>query len=360
MRHVTFLWRSDAELDGVHLQLNRVTDKSNAAQGLMTRLSGSDVWSLTLSLPASYRGSYTFSEIPLGTLADCIPLLGTRWSPLENRLDPFNPSPPLYGRGTRQASILALDEAPAQPEWDGTGPRQSGRLVEDRRVVAGQERRVRLYIPAVGNSTPLGLLVITDAEVWLDRMRLPGAIDTAITSSRIRPFAILGIDNLDIPDRIAILGGRTGLVDDIAHHLVPRIRADHPELTWDGRERTVISGQSLGGVTALTAALTAPHVFGTVLAHSPSMWWRPDARRKPADLSERDTSWVTEHVLSAPPADVRVRLGVGSLEGPMVSHVERLHDGLVMAGVDSQLTVYSGGHDLAWWRGALLDDLCEL
>ncbi|MBE6477757.1 MAG: DUF3327 domain-containing protein [Propionibacteriaceae bacterium] len=359
LRSVTFVWRSGAELDGVHLQLNRVTDKSDARKGLMTRV-GEDAWALTLLLPATYRGSYTFSEIPRGMLAECLPRLGTRWSGLENHSDPFNTAPRLHGRGTLEASVLALDQAPAQDEWAGSVARPAGHLFCDSRVVAGRERRVRLYLPPVDRSRPLGLLVVTDAEVWLDRMGLLGAIDSATESGRIRPFAVLGIDNLDIPDRIAILGGRSRLVEETARRLIPQVRGDHPGPAWAGRERTVMAGQSLGGVTALMAAITAPDVFGAVLAHSPSMWWTPDARRRPADLTEHGASWVTRRVLADPPADVRVRLGVGSLEGPMVPHVRRLHDGLVSAGVDSELMTYTGGHDLAWWRGALIDGLAAL
>nr|WP_289305952.1 alpha/beta hydrolase-fold protein [Escherichia coli] len=71
-------------------------------------------------------------------------------------------------------------------------------------------------------------------------------------------------------------------------------------------------------------------------------------------LPENNTSWVSEQILSAPPKDVNIQLGVGSLEGTTVSHVQRLHQSLIAAGLESNLTVYAGGHDYAWWRGELL------
>ncbi len=66
---------------------------------------------------------------------------------------------------------------------------------------------------------------------------------------------------------------------------------------------------------------------------------------------------MSEHLLSAPPQNVRIRLCVGSLEGSTVLHVQQLHQRLLNAGVDSHYAIYTGGHDYAWWRGALIDGL---
>lgn len=63
-RDVTFLWRAGHPLQGVYLRLNRVTDKEHVAKGMMTALPATDIWTLTLRLPASYCGSYSLVEIP--------------------------------------------------------------------------------------------------------------------------------------------------------------------------------------------------------------------------------------------------------------------------------------------------------
>lgn len=54
----------------------------------------------------------------------------------------------------------------------------------------------------------------------------------------------------------------------------------------------------------------APETFGLVLSHSPSMWWTPERTSRPGLFSETDTSWVSEHLLSAPPQGVRISLCV--------------------------------------------------
>lgn len=357
---VTFLWRSVKRLLGVYVRLNRVTDKGNFAKGLMTHIPSSDIWTLTLRLPSTYLGSYSIIEIPQGTSPEVISQLGGRFSAFVGQADPLNKASCINVRGVVQESILALDQAPEQSEWDDARSTYLGVLTTSYPFVAGRKRRVRLYFPAVPSSEPLGLLVLLDAETWFDRIGVLGAIDVAINNGRISPLAVLGIDNIDESDRNAVLGGRCELVLDIATRLVPQLRADDPSRVWIGRSNTVLAGQSLGGVTALMAALHASGIFGSVLCHSPSIWWAPDRDKPPSIFTENDTSWVNEYVLSMPPKGVWVQLCVGSLEGSTVHHVQQLHQRLLTAGVDSDLTIYTGGHDFAWWRGALIDGLSML
>lgn len=49
-----------------------------------------------------------------------------------------------------------------------------------------------------------------------------------------------------------------------------------------------------------------------------------------------------------------VRGIAGRFDGPQV---KQLHEKLRAAGVESHCSVYTGGHDYAWWRGALIDGL---
>lgn len=355
---VTFLWRSAKPLQGVYLRLNRVTDKSYVEKGLMTALPSSDIWMLTLQLPITYRGSYSVVEIPQGTSATQISQLGGRFSPFVGKADPLNKTSGINVRGTKE-SVLALSLAPAQSEWSYPQDLAEGVTSTSYSFVAGQKRRVRCYLPEVVESKPMGLLVLPDAEIWFDHVGVLNALNIAVKNGRISPMAVLGIDNRDESDRAEILGGRSELVLDIARHLVPQLRANHSDTVWAGRSHTVLAGQSLGGVTAFMTALYAPDIFGTVLSHSPSMWWNPE-RKIPVMFTENDTSWVSEQILSAPPKDVRIRLCVGSLEGAMVPHVQHLHQRLSAAGVKSDLSIYTGGHDYAWWRGALIDGLTGL
>jgi enterochelin esterase-like enzyme len=357
-REVTFLWRSEEVLQGVYLRLNRVTDKRDVKKGLMTHIPSTNIWTLTLELPASYRGSYSFIEIPPEMPQEDISQLGGRFSPLPGQPDPFNKTSEINIRGFGE-SVLSLDLAPGQTEWDDTSHTCSGVLSTSYSFVAGHQRQIRLYFPGYPTSVPLGLLVLPDAETWFDRIGITRAIDIAITTGRIAPMAILGIDNINESDRVNILGGNKELILDIAGNLIPRLYKDYPDIVWAGRSNTILAGQSLGGVTALMTALYAPDIFGTVISHSPSMWWSPD-RNTPLMFTENDTSWVSKQVLSALPKDVNIQMGVGSLEGATVPHVQQLHQSLLASGLKSKLSVYTGGHDYAWWRGAIIDGLSDV
>ncbi|SUG13667.1 enterochelin esterase [Salmonella enterica subsp. arizonae] len=81
-REVTFLWRAAYPLQGVYVRLNRVTDKDNVTKGMMTQLPTTDIWHLTLRLPASYCGSYTMTEIPQETPDETVLQLGSRFATL--------------------------------------------------------------------------------------------------------------------------------------------------------------------------------------------------------------------------------------------------------------------------------------
>ncbi|MBL1465199.1 enterochelin esterase, partial [Klebsiella pneumoniae] len=82
------------------------------------------------------------------------------------------------------------------------------------RIIAGQSRRVQLYMPDVDVLQPLGLVVLPDGETWFDHLGVCAAIDVAINNGRIVPVAIMGIDNIDEHERNAILGGRSELITD--------------------------------------------------------------------------------------------------------------------------------------------------
>lgn len=145
--------------------------------------------------------------------------------------DPLNSTPGINVRGNAQESVLALDHAPAQEEWSGCRA-YAGQLFTSEHRLAGQRRRVRLYLPDVPVVQPLGLLVLTDGEIWFDHLGVSAAIDAAIRSGRIAPVAVLGIDNINARERVAILGGRRELVLDIAERLLPTLRANYPERRW--------------------------------------------------------------------------------------------------------------------------------
>ncbi|SCE20185.1 alpha/beta hydrolase, partial [Streptomyces sp. DfronAA-171] len=131
--------------------------------------------------------------------------------------------------------------------------------------------------------------------------------------------------------------------------LIPWAAARLP-LTTDPA-RTVIAGQSLGGLTAAWAALAAPHRFGNVLAQSGSFWW-PNGP---------DAEWLTRTIASAPRRPVRFRLSFGRQEWVALPAARRLRTALAEAGYeDAEYHEFNGGHDYLCWRTELAAGLPEL
>ncbi|MGV0327485.1 enterochelin esterase domain-containing protein [Corynebacterium confusum] len=59
---MTFLYHAESAPQAVHLNINRITDKSDFEVGLMCRVSGTHWWIRTLELAPMVYASYGFCE----------------------------------------------------------------------------------------------------------------------------------------------------------------------------------------------------------------------------------------------------------------------------------------------------------
>lgn len=332
---------------GVHVQINRVTDKHLYSRGLMDRIPGTDLWVRTLHLPPTARISYGFSEFT-GEAPTTSPRPGHHRA--ATLPDPLNPRP---------FSALIGPLAPAQEEWDD--PRDPlGQLSESVVQTPLGPRPTWLYLPEdPGPAEDLPLLIVFDAEVWRDIHPLPRALDNAVASGRLRRMAVLGVPMIDHADRMALLGAHEGFLDAVAGPLTSWAE-DHAATRGVRLTERVVAGQSLGGTTALSLMLRHPSAVDAVIAQSPSLWWEPDADVSPASLGERERDWLTSRFDRATPTKTRVLLSVGTLETTSVAHVTELHVLLSSRGIASEFTAVTGGHDFLWWRGELLRSLSAL
>ncbi|GAE78691.1 hypothetical protein JCM18920_209 [Cutibacterium acnes JCM 18920] len=113
--------------------------------------------------------------------------------------------------------------------------------------------------------------------------------------------------------------------------------------------RTILTGASFGGLTALFAFAEAPELCSSVSAQSVSLW-------------RYQTGAFTESLAAAASRvgvhNARVRLHAGRYEGDMASDAatltRALHD---VANWTVPLVIHEGGHDWAWWQQAMLDDV---
>ncbi|MEU6374867.1 alpha/beta hydrolase-fold protein [Streptomyces sp. NPDC046909] len=327
---VTFLWRGTSATRTVRVLPNKLGDPRDPDGNLMTHVPGTDVWHWTLRLRHDWRGTYDL-HVDEGE--------GPR-----RRTDPFNTRSLPHRWDGEPVPYAELPAAPDASDWQPRPGVEQGTVTE--RKLHG--RRVWLYQPpAPAEDVPV--LVLLDGEHWQPRLGLSTLLDNLIADGRIPAIAAVLPEAVDEPTRWAELSCRPEYVTHLADELLPWAAARLP-ITADPA-RTVIAGQSLGGLTAAYAAVSAPHRFGNALVQSGSFWWPVGD----------DTEWLTRVLAGTPRLPVRFRLSFGEQEWVALPAARRLRDTLAALGYhDSSYREFNGGHDYLCWRTELADGLVEL
>ncbi|GAU66003.1 putative siderophore esterase [Streptomyces sp. NBRC 110611] len=353
---VTFLWRGTPATRAVMVLPNKLGDPRTPEGNLMERLPGTDIWHWTLRLRHDWRGTYDLYVDEGAEAGGPTPGSPAYWGWLrtQRRADPFN-TRTLPGRW--DAGPVPYAELPAAPravDWEPR-PGAARGTVTEHEVASGHlgaPRRVWLYEPpAAAAEAPaeLPLLVLLDGEHWQPRLGLARLLDNLIADGRVPPLAAVLPESVDASTRWTELTCRPEYVAFLTDELLPWATGRLP-VTADPA-RTVIAGQSLGGLTAAYAALTAPDRFGNVLAQSGSFWWPvgPDAE------------WLTGRIADGPRLPVRFWLSFGEQEWANLPAARRLRETLAAAGYDdASYREFNGGHDYLCWRTELADGLVDL
>lgn len=352
----------------VLLWANALFDHRDIAASEFTRLEDSDLWTLTLRLPQSWRASYRIAVWD----RDAPPPWRTATGRRDVRRAALGAGAP-DPRGTEviepkpgmAASVASGPDAPCDP-WPAAARASAGRESRGGGLPRGEVRelgfpaagtrggeRVWVYSPhasprtgvgdAEGTTTPL--LVLFDGQVWARGLDLPGLLDEAIAAGALPALHVAMVDSHDEARRWDELGVPGGQVDFVLDVLLPRLRGELPVDRSGGR--TLVAGQSFGGLAALWTVALGGGSVGHALAQSPSLW-----RFDPAGALLDEPRW----------SGLRIRSG--TLEGTMLEDAQHLGAQLSADPRLARRTVdvrgVQGGHDWAWWRQDLLAGLAEL
>ena len=372
---VTFLWRRTPgdDVGSVYLFVNRVTDKDNIPLGMMDHVEGTDIWVRTLELTETTRATYCFRELAPGQVQEVGPPRLERGG---MQFDPLNALPPTAQiEGRYGMSVFRARLCPAQPEWESHEALRHdvrGTILECTAPFPGADgvtdKLCHLYIPAVPAGTEgLPLLTMFDAEKWFGGLGLPRALDFAIAEGTLPPIAVVSVENTSMRDRMESLGTGFDFLRHVAEHLVSwaeeQATGEGIALVPRGSRERLVAGESLGGLSALCAVLEHPGVWGSAIAQSPSLWRTPQRSGSPLDMQSRGGGeWIIDQFTAPPSGDPapRVRLSVGTREGPSLPRVHQLALTMKESGWDGEIHVYDGGHDDSCWRGELFAHLAEL
>jgi len=370
---VTFLWRGTPATRSVKLSWAMRSEQGFA----LARLAHSDVWFLTLRLPAGLRASYQLvPDAPVPPGADR--MARARAEDAAARPDPLNPAahwPPAPGRApvaaesTAPRSVLRLPGALQEP-WLASPAAPRGTLAHARLASSrlGNERDVSIYLPAGAASAQLlPLLVLFDREAYLDRVDVPALLDALIAQRRIPPLAAVFVGHPAPALRATELPANPAFADFLAHELLPWLRARHPAVSPDARD-VVAAGSSYGGLAAAWAGLRHPQAFGNVLALSGSFWWGPrNVPRQPDFDRWGEGEWLTREFARSERLPLRFFITAGLMEitltgdgGGILDTSRHLRTVLQAKGYPVHYQEFAGGHDYYAWRGELAQGLIAL
>lgn len=298
----------------------------------LRRWGDTDCWYAEVRMPARLRVTYRF-------LADDAAYA-----------DPFNP----VGAGGDR-SIAATPDAPAQPHWPVVGaaadvvlplPRTRLRWASER---LGGRRTVRVH--PVGGGGPVVLLL--DGDDWLYLHPAMTAFDSAFAGGEMPPVTLVFLPS---KDREAEFACRPELWEAIRDELLPLVAESGVPCDPD---RLVVAGQSLGGLSAVYAALEFPELVSRVACQSGSFWWTPDAMGLADPFGGPLGGSVAARLRGrgAELAGLRVAFDVGEHETRMLPHCEAVEGLASEGGAAVRVSRSPAGHDRAGWRHALLRDV---
>ncbi|MER6649183.1 MULTISPECIES: alpha/beta hydrolase-fold protein [Streptomyces] len=261
--------------------------------------------------------------------------------------DPFNPE----GAGGDR-SVFATPDAPRQPHWPAFGP-DDVLPVPSTRIrwasgVLGGRRTVRVH--PVGGGGPVVLLL--DGDDWLYLHPAMTAFESAVETGDMPPVTLVFLPS---KDRAAEFGCGRELWQAVRDELLPLVAESGVHADPD---RLVVAGQSLGGLSAMYAALEFPELVSRVACQSPSFWWTPDALDR-ADLLDGPAGGsIGERLRERPDlSGLRVAFDVGEHETRMLPHCALVESLAEQAGASVRVSRSASGHDRAGWRHALLRDV---
>ncbi len=383
---VLFLWRdpdgneSCSDIATVLMDVNSVTDHHSPTPTYMSRFAGTDVWYWQAKLPSNWRGSYQFIPLTQQQLPEWgrgVPEKSQQrqwWvSILASGVpDLYNPYRGHLSNWGNRLSALHLPDAPRQTAWyahDSAAELPVVNLSECtwESLILNNTRRVWIYesgdVAAMSDDMKADrpIIFLMDGRFWHSNMPVYSAIAHETHQGRLPPALYVLIDEINGQQRSVELPCNSEFWQAVLTELLPWLQEDF--LFTNRAEKTVVAGQSFGGLAAMYAGYNWPERFGCVLSQSGSFWW-PDIELA-SSVTDRIQGrmpgvrgWLMNHIEANPiHRPLKVYLEAGTREGEMISLSESMFDVLSEGDHQVVFSAFEGGHDRICWRGGLLDGL---
>ncbi len=333
---ITIVWRGQA--DAVHLK-HWVFGLPSSQQ--LARIEGTEVWHLTLQLPAASRVEYKLEVVRNGH---------GEWMQ-----DPLNPN---LARDPFGANSVAHGTGYEIPRWIHHDPSvRPGRLddvVFDSKTFG--RRGFGVYVPAGFRQTRrYPLLVVHDGHDYLRYASLGTILDNLIDRLEIANAIVVLTSS---PDRIREYADDERHARFLTEELVPFVERVFP---IDARPQSrYLMGASFGAVAALSTAHRYPGFYGRLLLQSGSFAFTDIGNRNHrGPLFDPVVAFMNRFRADPTPISERIFVSCGMYES-LIYENRSLVPLLVSTGMDVRYTEARDGHNWENWRDRLREGLSWL
>lgn len=372
-----FFWRDpqgkSSSIQRVYIDIGGVVDHHSIDPESLRRVPDTDVWHWSVEIEDDWRGSYCLIPAgedslppPFSKEAEARRLQQRAWwislMPLAIA-DPLNPLRAFRNSRRFSRSAAQTPNAPVLPVWQAwdrheplAEPATPQRLTWQSALL-GNQRRVWLWASDNGvEPQQRPLVILLDGQNWAEGQPIFAALAAETAAGRLPPACWLMIDAINGQHREAELPCNPRFWQAVSEELIPLAAQQQP--FSQAADRTLVAGQSYGGLAALYAGLHFPQRFGRILTQSGSFWW-PNLnfihdfagrdRHQPGLLLRQ----LAEGKL--PKGRLRIFQEAGRRERNIAFVNQQLAPALEAAGHQLHFRLFSGGHDGLCWRDGLID-----
>ncbi|WP_417876942.1 enterochelin esterase [Vibrio sp.] len=379
-----FLWReeeSKPKHQAIYLDINGVINHHDFNAAELNRYQDTDVYYYVCNVENSWNGTYALIPVPQEAVQPTYhgdkqqQITQHRNWIMKRRAyhiaDPLNKQNLPLTKWGEMHSRIYLDSSVIHPSWEDYD--QSHFALDEmpecqvhnyESELLKQNRRFWTYSTANQSTQALPLVIVLDGEFWVESMPIMRPLEYCTQKNLLPPAIYVMIDAISFRQRAEDLTCNPTFWQAVVEEIIPQVNEQYC-ITTDS-SKTVVAGQSYGGLSALYAVLNWPNRFGNAISQSGSFWWPKHAlihnsheegitQSLPETLHiDRDIDSLSEmHKLN-------VYMEVGQREQMMIPLAEHVCDKLLAANHKVTMQLYDGGHDRLIWREGLMKGLIWL
>ncbi|MEP0072685.1 MAG: enterochelin esterase [Marinomonas sp.] len=359
---VCFVYRDNqgSNVGAVYIDLYSKTPHPTKKLTQFSRIDNTDVWFWETELPNDWLGSYFIMPVPYDHRppqpAD---RLETRRWWIQSmsqyaQTDPLNRLPTYSNGNSLSLSAVSLESHTRQHLLDYSNTKPTGLLTEFtwRSNLLNNERPIWCYRTTSNIKEVLPLVLLFDGQYWAKHLPIYTDLDSLTSQGKLPPAQYVFIDSISSSKRGEELACNELFWHSLQEELIPHI-AEQFAIT-NAAEKTIVAGQSLGGLSSVFGAFHWPERFANAISLSGSFWW-PNV-----DSSPGEGELIQEIKQALSSSTLNVVLEAGCYENDMLEVSKVMAKTLEKKGHNISFQEFRGGHDWLCWRYSLLRSLIKI